>query len=75
MNKIKELDPVDLMPIQEWESCVDDGLFIDYDGFGHFCNEENKTELWGVEVYPSMIGTREYEDLKKEWTHINWFNR
>jgi len=63
------------MTIAEWEECVDAGTFIDYDGFGYFCNPETKLELFGFDVCPSMIGTPAYEQRKVEWTHINWFNR
>lgn len=64
-----------VMTIAEWEESVDDGLFLDYDGFGYFCNPETKFELFGFDVLPSMIGTPAYEQRKVEWTHINWFNR
>jgi hypothetical protein len=61
--------------IADWEDCVRDGLFIDYDGSGYFCNPETKLELFAFDVYPSMIGEPAYEQRKAEWTHINWFNR
>jgi len=66
-----------VMTIAEWEACVADGLFIDYDGFGYFCNPETNIELFGFDVCPSMIGTPAYEQRKVGlgWTHINWFNR
>jgi len=81
MNNIRDWtpnpdDPFEcVMPILEWEECVADGLFIDYDGFGYFCNPETKLELFGFDVCPSMIGSAAYEQRKAEWTHINWFNR
>ncbi len=64
-----------VMTIEEWEECVRDGLFIDYDGYGRFCDTFTKTELFGFRVYPSLLSTPEYERLKLQWTHINWFNR
>ena len=66
-----------VMTIAEWEDCVRDGLFIDYDGYGRFCNPEAsiQLELAGFDVRPSMIGEPAYEQRKAEWTHINWFNR
>lgn len=78
MNNVQDwnfTDEDDVMTIAEWEACVADGVFIDYDGFGYFCNPETKTELVGFDVYPSMIGEPVYEQRKTEWTHVNWFNR
>lgn len=78
VNNIREYKPdaTDyLVPIAEWEEQVDCGVFIDYDGFGYFCNPETGLELYGFDVYPSMIGDASYEQRKTEWTHINWFNR
>jgi hypothetical protein len=64
-----------VMTIADWEECVRDGLFIDYDGYGYFCDPAMKTELLVSLVYPSMIDTPAYEQRKVNWTHINWFNR
>ena len=81
MNNVRDWipnpeDPFEcVMPIQEWEECVADGLFIDDDGYGYFCNPEKKEELFGFGVCPSMVGIPAYEQRKIEWTHINWFNR
>ncbi len=78
MNNIRDWKPAEddcLMTIAEWEECVADGLFIDYDGFGYFINVNDKTELWGFDVCPSMIGEPAYEQRKIDYTHINWFNR
>jgi hypothetical protein len=78
MNNVQDWvrrDDDTVMTIAEWEECVADGLFIDYDGFGYFCNPATKSELNGFDVCPSMIGTPAYEQRKVEWTHINWFNR
>jgi hypothetical protein len=70
-------DPYEcVMTISEWEESVRDGLFIDDDGFGRFCNPVAKTELFGFDVFPSMLHySPAYEQRKVEWTHINWFNR
>lgn len=65
----------DVMTIAEWEDTVACGGFIDYDGFGYFCTPAANLELFGFDVYPSMVGTPAYEQRKVEWTHINWFNR
>lgn len=78
MNNVQEWiqrDDDAVYTIADWEECVRDGLFIDYDGFGYFCDPMMKTELFGFDVYPSMLSTVEYERIKTQWTHINWFNR
>lgn len=78
MNNWIEYVPAEddcLMTIQEWEESCEDGLFIDYDGFGYLVNMDTKTELVGLDIYPSMRGERQYESIKGEYTHINWFNR
>jgi len=78
MNNVQEWIQTEddtVMTITDWEECVRDGLFIDYDGFGYFCDPMMKTELFGFDVYPSMIGEAAYEQRKVNWTHINWFNR
>lgn len=78
MNGVRDWIPSEddfLMTISDWEECVADGVFIDNDGFGYFCNPETQTELFGFDVYPSMIGEPAYEQRKVDWTHINWFNR
>ena len=78
MNNVQEWIQTEgdcVMTIAEWEDCVRDGLFIDYDGYGYFCDKAAGTELYGFDVYPSMIGSAAYEQRKVNWTHINWFNR
>ena len=80
MNTVRDWIPTaedTYMTIEEWEECVVAGVFIDYDGFGYFCNPETKTELYGFDVCPSdLIEQRPaYFQRKAEWTHINWFNR
>lgn len=80
MNNIRTWIPTaedTYMTIQEWEDSCECGAFIDYDGFGYFCNPETKTELDGFDVVPSDFKERReaYEQRKTQWTHINWFNR
>jgi hypothetical protein len=81
MNNVRDwtpnlADPYEcVMLIEEWEECVRDELFTDYDGFGYFCDPEKKEELFGFDVCPSMVGTPTYEQRRVNWTHINWFNR
>lgn len=81
MNTVREWipnpeDPYEcVMSISDWEYAVRDGLFIDYDGFGYFCDPLMKTEDYGFCVSPSMFGSVAYNERKAHWTHINWFNR
>jgi len=67
----------DHMTIEEWEQSVDCGLFIDYDGFGHFADKLDGIEWEGLDVYPSMYKRQDprYLNEKRNWTHIVWFNR
>ncbi len=65
----------DLMTIEEWEECCEDGLFIDYDGYGHFCNAATNQLDDSVDVYPSDRGTLSYKAQRVQWTHIQWYNR
>lgn len=64
----------DLLTIEEWESMVRCGAFIDYDGYGRFCDStgtrEDKDDL-----YPSEYGSPDYLDRKAHWTHVMWYNR
>lgn len=60
----------DLMTMNDFIECCEDGGFIDYDGSGYYASE---TKLNGsITVYPSMVrkGT-----IDKRYTHIMWYNR
>jgi len=59
----------DLMTLKEFIESCKDGMFIDYDGVGHYATE---TEMTDIEVYPSDITNG---DIQYEWTHVCWFNR
>jgi hypothetical protein len=65
----------DLMTVEEFEDSVDCGLFIDYDGFGHWCNAETNQLEDEIDVYPSDVGTLSYKAQRVQWSHILWFNR
>jgi len=92
MKKI-ELKPIDygsedldMMSVSEWIEYVNDGGFIDYDGFGYLATSTNESNL---RVYPSYvlenmivkvsIDFEEPNDIKqediKQFTHIIWYNR
>ncbi len=61
----------DLMRIEDWIECVEDGGFIDYDGSGTYSDGErmsNKT------VHPSDVNADQLIK-NEEFTRIVWFNR
>ena len=60
----------DKMTIKEWVSCVNDGGFIDYDGFGYYSVDD---KISNKIIYPSDVELFPMRD--KEFTHIIWFNR
>lgn len=65
----------DLMTIEEWEDGCECGLFINYDGYGFFCNPETNQMEDDIDVYPSDRDTLSYKAQRVQWTHILWFNR
>lgn len=71
MNEVVLVDT--WMSIKEWEDAVGMGAFNDYDGFGFFSNI-GESENDAMEVYASMIGEIVYEEVKKKYTHIVWYN-
>lgn len=68
--KMEELEDYgDLFTIQKFtEYCVGGG-FIDYDGFGVYATESQQSD---ISVKPSTF--LKYPQ-RKDFTHINWFNR
>jgi hypothetical protein len=56
------------MTVREFRRCVEDGGFIDYDGFGHPVRRKRVCE--DVDVKPSKP-----ETIPADATHILWFNR
>jgi hypothetical protein len=65
-------DPIpdygDLMPLADFLSCVEGGLFIDYDGHGHPVKDNlMDSNIW---VKPSRL-----HEIPADATHIMWFNK
>ena len=76
MNRVKPISEYgEVMTISDWEECVLVHMFIDYDGYGHFADPDKNEMRADLDVYPSMLFTREYRKAKRIWTHIVWFNR
>ena len=71
MNEVhwEELpDYGDLMTLDEFQSSVDVGLFIDYDGHGRYATESKMSRF---ETWPSKFKI----NRDNRFSHIVWFNR
>lgn len=62
-------DYADVMTIKLFIECVKDGLFIDYDGFGHYVMGDKETN---ITIYPSDI---EHGAIRTEFDKVAWYNR
>lgn len=58
----------DLMTVKDWLSCVADGGFIDYDGFGHPVRDGLMDGT--IDIWPSQA-----DMVPQDATHIMWYNR
>ena len=67
MDKINPDD--DVFTIEDFASCVDDGMFIDYDGFGYLATNYRKSDIL---VKPSSFHKM---PMPKWATHVVWYNR
>jgi hypothetical protein len=66
----------DLIPIEEWLECVDQGMFIDYDGDGDLLEKVGDDYyLIKASIYPSMVEQGMLENDLKEATHVMWYNK
>lgn len=59
----------DVIEIEEWIECVNEGGFIDYDGWG--CPMKEGLVATQTIVRPSNWKTT----LPQDATHIEWYNR
>jgi len=59
----------DVMTLKSFLSCVKDGGFIDYDGFGHYIHDGQETN---IEIYPSDY---RHNSIRYEFKKIVWYNR
>lgn len=59
----------DLMTLEEFIDNCNNGLLIDYDGFGYYATETGKSDIM---IYPSDIAMDKY---RKDFSHVIWFNR
>lgn len=59
----------DMMPLKEFIDCVNDGGFIDYDGYGHYVKNNQQSDII---IYPSDVKNN---SIRKDFDTIIWFNR
>lgn len=59
----------DTFTLENFIELVNDGLFIDSDGYGYYATEDAKSDVY---IYPSDIKEGLY---RSDFTHIIWFNK
>jgi len=68
-----ELDDIpdfaDVMPLKEFIECVDNGLFIDYDGSGNYVLNGKETN---ITIYPSDVV---HGAIRWEFDSVAWYNK
>jgi len=69
---IPDPDHCNVYTIKDWLECVDCGGFIDYDGFGNLAYED---KMSNIEVKPSHVKKGRFERVRKDFTHVVWYNR
>lgn len=62
-------DYADVMTLQVFIENVNDGGFIDYDGFGHYVLDGKETN---ITIYPSDI---KHGAIRQEFDSVAWYNR
>jgi hypothetical protein len=62
-------DYADIMSLEDFIGCVNDGEFIDYDGYGHYVLNGKETN---VVIYPSDI---KHQAIRREFDSVAWYNR
>ena len=59
----------DVMSLKHWLECVEEGGFIDYDGFGRYVRDGKESN---IDIYPSDV---RYDSIRDDFDTIIWFNR
>lgn len=62
-------DYADVMTLKHFVECVEDGGFIDYDGFGRYVLDGKETD---IEIYPSDV---KHNSVRWEFDSVAWYNR
>ena len=60
------------MTLDEFQQAVDDGSFIDYDGWGYYATDDQESN---VKVHPSDVIGGIPDHRRELFTHVIWFNR
>lgn len=69
MNYTEEIpDYGDIMTIEEWNDCVEQGFFTNDDGSGYFCKDGKMDRT--IEVFSPQAAKMEIDA-----THVCWFNK
>lgn len=69
---MKKLDLGYLFTRDEFRENVENGWFIDTDGFGRYSNENGD---WFEDLSPSSFTEDEVLGRNMEYTHVVWFNK
>lgn len=68
--KMEEIpDYGDVMTLIDFIGCVDDGGFIDYDGYGYYAKDNMMSN---VTIIPSDV---KHKSIRKDFDTVVWFNR
>ena len=59
----------DLMSLEDWLECVNEGGFIDYDGHGRYVRDGKESNII---VYPSDV---QHNSVRDDFDSVMWFNR
>ena len=59
----------DVMSLEDFIEAVNEGCFIDYDGFGCYVKDGKKSN---IHIYPSDV---KHKALRKDFDTIVWFNK
>jgi hypothetical protein len=59
----------DVMSLKDFIGCVNEGGFIDYDGYGHYAKDNMMSDII---IRPSDV---KHKSIRKDFDTIVWFNR
>lgn len=69
---MKKLYFEDLFTREEFREQVNEGYFINSDGYGRYSNENGD---WFGDLSPSSFTEDEAHGKNMEYTHVVWFNK
>jgi hypothetical protein len=59
----------DVMSLKEFINCVEEGGFIDYDGFGTYVRDG---KVSNIDIHPSDV---KHKAIRKDFDTVIWFNK